>query len=128
MIRIALIKNLSNELLIKSFFAEDVEDAQNAAANWVAKDLQRDEDFKIVYPELCYLVVDHYVTHDSTCADPPVVHSRVISDEDREFLAGCLISFEDLRVPCCGQGQHPNATPIDEAVKRLEDLRDEEKP
>jgi hypothetical protein len=124
MIRIAMIKNLKSELLIKAFFAEDVEDAQSAAADWVAKNLGRDEDFKIVYPELCYLVVDHYVVHDATCANPPVVHSHVLSNEDREFLTGCLIRWEDLGIQCCGQGQHPNVVPVDEVIKKLEDLRD----
>jgi len=113
-------------LHMKAFFAEDVEDAQTAACEWGAKNQERNDDMKIVYPDICLLVVDYFITHDAVCADPPVVHSRELSDADREFLAGCLISFEDLRIPCCGQGQHPDAVPIDDAIKRLEDLRNEE--
>lgn len=127
MIRVASIKKPDNTLLIKAFAAADVDDAQQAAVDWVSKHLERDDEMRIDFPEFFLLVAEFFVHHNAEKSDVPVVHSRIISDEDRAFLAGCLISFEDLRIPCCGQDQHPNVMPVDEAIKRLEDLRDKDK-
>jgi hypothetical protein len=95
-IRIAMIRKPDDTLLIKSFVAEDLEDAQQAACNWVAKNFSRDDDMRIMYPEYFLPVAEDFVTTHAERADVPVVHSRVLSEKDREFLAGCLISSEGL--------------------------------
>lgn len=95
-IRIAMIRKPDYTLLIKSFVAEDVEDAQLAACNWVAKNFGSGDDMRIMYPEYFVPVAENFVTTHAERADRPVVHSRVLSEADREFLAGCLISPEGL--------------------------------
>jgi hypothetical protein len=95
-IRIAMIRKPDDTLLIKSFVAEDLEDAQQAACNWVAKNFSRDDDMRIMYPEYFLPVAEDYVTTHAERADTPVVHSRVLSEDDREFLTGCRISSEGL--------------------------------
>jgi hypothetical protein len=126
MIRIAMLKKANDELHMKAFFAEDVNDAQTAACEWVTKNQECSDDMKIVYPDICLAVVEYFITHNAVCSDPPVVHSRTLSDEDRQFLADVLVNMEDIRTPSCGCGQHPNAVSPADAIKKLEDLRDED--
>jgi hypothetical protein len=129
MIRIAILKKENDELHMKAFSAEGVEDAKTAACEWVAKNQERNDDMKIVYPDICLAVIEYFITHNAVCADPPVVHSRVLSDEDRKFLTDILISMEDsIRTPCCGMGQHPAAVSTTNAIQKLEERRDEKKP
>lgn len=95
-IRIAMVRKADDSLHIKAFIAQDLEDAQEAALRWVAKHFGCGDDMRIMYPEYFYPVAEHFITTYAERADVPVVHSRVLSAEDREFLAGCLISTEGL--------------------------------
>lgn len=126
LIRIAMVKTPSNELRVKAFCAQDFEDAEQAAKDWIATIIGNGDDIKIVNFDYVSPVIEYFVEHYFETVNVPVVFSRVLSDEDIAFLVACGINMEELLMPCCGMGQHPNAVSPDDAIKKFEKLREEE--
>ena len=94
--RVAMIRKSDDSLCIKSFTAASFDDAHEAALRWVAKKLADGDDIRVLDAEYFLPVAEHFIETHAERADVPVVHSRVLSEQDREFLAGCLISTEGL--------------------------------
>ena len=91
--RIASVRHKDGSITIKPFFGEDFDSAEQAARDWLSTNQSASEFIAIEYEQFFLLSIENFVQRP---AAEVVTHSRVLSQEDREFLAGCLISTEGL--------------------------------
>lgn len=91
--RIASVKHKDGSITFKACFGEDFDSAEQVARDWLGTLQSPFEFIAIEYEEFFLMSVKHFVRRP---AAEVVTHSRILSQEDREFLAGCLISTEGL--------------------------------
>jgi hypothetical protein len=91
--RIASVRHKDGSITVKPFWGEDFETAEQAARDWVSTIFSADDNVAIEYEQYFLLSIDNFVQRPAARV---VRHSRVLSAEDREFLAGCRISAEGL--------------------------------
>lgn len=91
--RIASVRHKDGSVTVKPFFGEDFDKAEQAARDWLSTLQSPFEFIAIEYKQYFLMSIKHFVQRP---AAEDVTYSRVLSHEDREFLAGCLISTEGL--------------------------------